>query len=198
MSATYCKNCGGDGYTSEQAVCPACNGTGKDSGTIDTLPAARNRAQAIAEVTKLPTLVVDNAADPTWVRTTPQASAVSWAFWMARKHAMSSQAALVLVALAQHATSALFIGDGYLYSTAADLAALLGHTQTLLVRAMLTDKKGHLWPHVEERCDLHGVVLGWRIPEEALNGNWLDRAARQAHYLGINENRKEDESPTTL
>jgi hypothetical protein len=25
----YCANCGGDSYTSEEPICPACNGTGK-------------------------------------------------------------------------------------------------------------------------------------------------------------------------
>jgi DnaJ-class molecular chaperone len=34
----YCHNCGGDGYTADLPVCPACDGTGRSPGP---LPARR-------------------------------------------------------------------------------------------------------------------------------------------------------------
>lgn len=33
-TTTYCHNCGGDGYTYAEPVCPACNGSGVDSSLL--------------------------------------------------------------------------------------------------------------------------------------------------------------------
>lgn len=147
------------------------------ANSVDSYVAATNYVQAIAEATKLPKLSYGTAAG---AKSTPQASSVSWAFWLARQAHYSIESTLVLVALAQHAAAALHSGDGYSHTTAEDVAALTG-LQPRLVRRLM-EPRGDIWPHVSILSDLDGNVLGWRIPEDAFNGNWLDRAARQAHY----------------
>jgi hypothetical protein len=141
-----------------------------------------NYVVAVAGVTKLPTLPYSNVRkDLNWAKGTPQASAVSWALWRARERGLDSDDTLVLVALAQHAAAALWSGDGYSYTTAEDIRALLGYGSTLVIDRLMSTTGG-VWTFVEDRCDAQGNVLGWRIPDEALDGNWLDRATRIAHY----------------
>lgn len=149
---------------------------------VDAYVAKDNRRRAIAEVTKLPALTLELMADEQAVaQTTPQANSVSWALWVGREYKLDGDETLALVGLAQHAAAALFSGDGYTYTTALELSAML-HWPQHLVRRVL-EPRGHVWPLVEDRCDVEGNNPGWRIPEEALNGNWLDRAARRAHYV---------------
>lgn len=159
------------------------------ANTVDAYVNRSNRADAIAEATKLPRLVVDNATEPGWVARTPQASSVSWALWMARKGEFNAIETMVLVALAQHAAAALWSGDGYSYSTAEDIAALLPGFTASRVRTHIQPGR-KVWQVVEERTGLvdhYADVIGWRIPDEALDGNWLDRAARQVHYGKAND-----------
>lgn len=147
--------------------------------TVDNYVARSNKLDAIAEVTALPRIAHDGV-EP---RSTPQGSAVSWALWSAREHHLDGDETLALVGLAQHAAAALFSGDGYLYTSAEDLGRLL-HWPLQLVRKVM-ETKGNVWPLVEDRpsnAANSNDVYGWRIPEEALDGNWLDRAARRAHY----------------
>jgi hypothetical protein len=145
--------------------------------TVDNYVADSNRLDAIAEATKLPRLFSGGVSP----HASPQGSATSWALWVAREHRFDIDATIVLVALAQHAAASTFSGDGYLYTTAAEIAAMLPF-RAIGVIAREMEPRGHIWPHVEEHMSAGGEVLGWRIPNEALDGKWLDRAARRTHY----------------
>ena len=148
--------------------------------TVDRWVSKSNRLDAIAEATALPRVFSDGVRP----EAAPQGSATSWALWAARQHKLAGDETLALVALAQHAAAALFSGDGYTHTTPEDVAKLL-HWPVHLVKRVL-EPRGHVWPLVEDRCDGE-QVLGWRIPNEALDGNWLDRAARRAHYGAANQ-----------
>lgn len=159
----------------------------KAAQTVDAWVDSSNKLDAIAEATALPRPAQGAETNPQL----PHGSAVSWALWSARKYKLTTDETLVLVALAQHAAAALWSGDGYSYTTAADIVALLDTGTTAwnprLVKTLLSPK-GNIWPLVEDRTLPTGIgdnieVVGWRIPNEALDGNWLDRAARQTHYV---------------
>lgn len=44
VQTTWCKNCGGDGYTSEPGPCPACKGTGKEQVVV---PESKERRHSV-------------------------------------------------------------------------------------------------------------------------------------------------------
>lgn len=145
----------------------------------DAYPAARHFVQAVEKATALPALVLTNVAEnPIWHKGTPQGSPTSWAFSRIREHHLNTDHATILLALAQHAHAALFSGEGYNGTTAEDICELLGEDtvfsgviDTILVQYLLP--AGLVRSHSETR---------WLIPDDALDGNWLDRAARNAHY----------------
>lgn len=153
--------------------------------TTDAYPAARNRVLAITEATKLSPLPVSNVArdDGTnFIRTSPHASPVTWALCKVREGGLNETEAILLVTFAHHAHAALYGGDGYSCTRPSDVADILGWPVEWVERALddpLPLSK-LLWQH----CHSDG---GWRIPDDALDGNWLDRATRNAHYGAANQ-----------